>query len=210
MTKPTGDEIIRFSKWLETLRMRLPMLSSAKGFAFAGSCCERLLQNYKAFSVQESWGDPDGLTKALNLIWQLADTGVSVPNSAIRETITICDSAAPDTERYTSALTSAALDAANSIAEALEFAQDGNVDHLVTISSLSRDTIDLYVQRRDSVRYDDERFEETIARDPLMAAEIQKEQRDLDVLESVQHLTPEFLASFRKEARVAGRGNLGI
>jgi hypothetical protein len=103
-----------------------------------------------------------------------------------------------------------ALDAANSIAEALEFAMDNSVEHLVTVSSLSRDTIDLFIQRRDGLKYSDEEFETRIARDPLMVAELAKQQRDVQIMESVRELTPEFLASFRADSLSAGRNEPAI
>jgi len=210
ITRPMSKEITHFSEWFEVLKVRLSVLTPAKSLVFAASCCERLLPNYKAFARQASWGNADGLTQALNLMWQLAETDCKAADSTIQEALAVCDAAAPDTEQFGLPLTSAALDAANSIAEALEFVQDGNVDHLVTVSSLSRDSIDLYLQRRDHLSYPDDKLEEKLALDPLMIAEIRKQQHDLQVLESGQRLTADFLASFRKDSLIAGRSNLGI
>ena len=210
MTRPTYSGTRSFPEWLSVLRTRLSMLKYQESLAFAASCCERLLPNYKAFAREVRWGNPTGLGQAVDLIWRLAGTESSAADAVIREAVKICDAAAPDTEKFSSVLTSAALDAASSIAETLEFAQDRNVEHLVTVSSLSRDTIDLYIQHRNNLDYSDGQFEDTIARDPLMVAEIEKEQRDLRRLESAQSLTPEFLASFRKEALLAGKSNLGL
>jgi uncharacterized protein YjaG (DUF416 family) len=203
--KTVSNKVLDFPEWLGILRSRLSAMIPERCIAFAASCCERLMQNYLKFARDARWGNPEELAKSLSLLWELAATDGKVADSRIREAIAICDSSAPHTEQFNSLLTSAALDAANSIAEALEFAMDKNVEHLVTVSSLSRDTIDLFIQRRDGLKYSDEEFESKIARDPLMVAELAKQQRDVQIVESVLELTPEFLASFRADSLSAGR-----
>lgn len=115
----------------------------------------------------------------------------------------------PDTEQnFKSLLTSAALDAANSVAETLDYVQDESIDHIVWVSSFARDTIDLFVQYG-KPDCSGKNLEEQIAHHPLMIAELQKQQAAIGALESIHDLTPDFLTWFRIDATVGGKSNIG-
>jgi len=203
---------LNFDAWLDFLREKLPSFDLSYNLAFAASCCERSLPNYKAFAKEERWGDPKVLTEGLELVWRLVTTkNLADLHSYVRSLIKALDAVTPDTEgNFKSILTSAALDAASSVGETLDYALDGNIDHIIWVSSLARDTIDLFVHRRDNPDYSDQNFEEKIANHPLMIAELQKQQMDIKTLESIQDLTPDFVAFFRQNAMIAGKSNLGI
>jgi len=200
-----------FDEWLSHLREKLPSFDFSRNLVFAASCCERSLPNYKAFAKEVHWGDPKVLTEALELVWRL----VTIKNPADMHSFTnsllkALDAVTPDTEDdFKSILTSAALDAASSLAEALNYVLDGNIKHIESIASLMRDSIDLFVQYRDKPDYSEKNFEEKIAHDPLMIAELQKQQMDIKALESIQDLTPDFVAFFRQNAMITGKSNLG-
>ena len=53
-----------FREWLDLVGGILPELGRSKSLALAGSCCERMLPNYRAFVVEENWGDPRALAAA--------------------------------------------------------------------------------------------------------------------------------------------------
>lgn len=200
-----------FDAWLNLLRKKLPDLGYAKNLAFAASCCERSLPNYAAFAREERRGNPKALTEAVELVWRLilAENAADF-RSYLGSLLKAIEAATPDTEYFKSSLTSPALDAANSVAEALDYALDKRIDHIVTISSLARDTIDMFVQRRENLSYSDKGLEDKIAHDPLVIVELRKQQVDIKTLESTKKLTPDFLAQFRQHATGEGRSNLGI
>lgn len=206
----TKKTTVNFDDWLILLKKKSQQLGYTPSLAFAASCCERSLPNYDAFSRQERWGDSKILKEALDLVWWHVVTRNPSNKSQVEPLSKAIDAVTPDTENFESPLTSAALDAANSVAEALDYTLDRNVDRIVTISSLARDTIDLFVQRRDSLDSSRSDFEGKIASDPLMIAELEKQQLDITILESGQNLTPEFWRLFRQRTAHAGRSNLGI
>src|SRR5215217_838585 len=83
-------------------------LSENHRVAFAASCCERLLPNYRAFVHQEGWGRPDVLREGLTVVWrQLA--GERLPEAYIRQLACQCEEAAPHTEDFSSLFVSPAL-----------------------------------------------------------------------------------------------------
>jgi uncharacterized protein YjaG (DUF416 family) len=200
-----------FGEWLGLLRKKLPDLGNAKSLAFAASCCERSVPNYDAFARETHWGDPKVVAEALELIWRLVTTRSPADfRSYARGLQEALKAVTPDTEQsFKSSLTSAALDAANSVAETLDYVQDEDIDHIVWVSSFARDTIDLFVQYGNEPDCSGRNVDEQIARHPLMIAELQKQQADIRTLESIHDLTSAFLTSFRLNATVGGKGNLG-
>src|SRR5262249_32893673 len=141
-----------FDAWLRQLPTKIQELSFVGTLAFATSCCERAVPNYRAFSRAENWGDPKLLTDALEFLWLCVMKGRSAGlTEQVTSLVKAVEIVTPETESFKSGLTSAALDAASSIAEALEFSADAATEHIVTICSLSRDTIDLFIQQRDDV-----------------------------------------------------------
>src|SRR5260370_14208344 len=200
-----------FDAWLNLLRKKLPDLGYAKNLAFAASCCERSLPNYEAFVKEERRGNPKALTEAVELVWRLIAIGNPADfRSYLGSLLKAVEAGTPDTEYFKSPLTSAALDAANSVGEALDYALDRSIEHIVTIASLARDTVDVFIQRRDNLSYSDKSLEDKIAHDPLMIEELRKQQADIKTLESTQDLNPDFWAQFRQHATTEGRSNLGI
>jgi len=206
------DTTLGFDEWLGLLRKKLPDLGYAKSLAFAASCCERSVPNYKAFARETDWGDPKVLAEALELIWRLVTTRNPADfRSYARGLQGALKAITPDTEQdFKSLLTSAALDAANSVAETLDYVRDESIDHIVWVSSFARDTIDLFVQYRNKPDCSDKNVEDQIAHHPLMIAELHKQQADMSTLESIQDLTPHFLALFRSNATAGGKSNLGM
>ena len=200
-----------FDEWLGVLRKKLLNLGNAKSLAFAVSCCERSTPNYNAFARETHWGDPRVVAEALELIWRLVTTGSPADfRSDVRSLQEALRAITPDTEQnFKSLFTSAALDAVNSVAETLDYVQDQGIDHLVWVSSFARDTIDLFIQYGNMPGCSGKNVEDQIAYHPLMIAELQKQQADIRTLESIRDLTPAFLTSFRLNATVGGKSNLG-
>lgn len=156
--------------------------------AFAASCCERLLPNYYAFAYLEKWGDVSILREALDEIWRYVEVG-NVDTVRFEHLLHLCIDQVPDTESFSGQWTSAALDASASIYETLHCCIDENVEHVVTIASLARDTVDMYIQMRDSLDYSNPTFEKTISDDPLMVEELEAQYNDLKYLRSKMSLS---------------------
>lgn len=188
---------------IDKLRQRLEALAMKHRSAFGASCCERLLPNYYAFAAMEKWGNPALLRVALDEVWTFLKGG-TVSREGIEQLISECSLVLPDTEEFSSAFVSAALDAGVCIVETLSCCLDGNLEHAVTVSSQARDTVHMYIQARDGISYSDPRWEEKIFNDPLMIEEIEKQERDLKDLESARELTGELLDRLRESSSTSG------
>ena len=212
MIPETESKELTFDEWLPVLKVKLPPLGYRRSLAFAASCCERSLPNYTVFASEAHWGEPQVLAEALDLTWRLAQ--VRKPeelHSLAKALLKAVGKITPDTEgSFDSLLTSAALDAAASITETLGYALDQNTNHIVSVASLARDTIYLYVQYTENASHGDRGFDKRIGNHPLMTAELAKQQLDMKTLEIAHNPPPDFWASFRRGATIAGKSNLGI
>ena len=185
------------------LRAELHEMSVKHRIAFAASCCERLVPNYIGFAQTENWGDPNLIRYSLDQVWSFLRGGV-ITGESIRELSQRCEAVAPDTEVYSSNLTSAALDAVGAVVETLDSCLDGSVEHAVSAASLARDTIDMYIQVRDDLDYTDPEFEEKILNDQLMQEELQKQSKDIEDLKAGGPLGEDTLDRIRLSSSQAG------
>jgi len=92
----------------------------------------------------------------------------------------------PNTEDFKSVYTSAALDAATSLLESLDYCIDGDVSHCLQVACSCRDSIYMFVQRREGYDYSDA-DELNIYADPLMVRELQAQQMDLELIKSLSN-----------------------
>lgn len=162
------------------LRKMLHSLPDWKRVGFMAACCERMLPNYRSFSSETGYGDTNRLSQALAEVWRWVETNQlpSDVNNLVRE----CEQQAPDTEEFTSIYTSAALDAANSIAATLEALSGAAEDRAIEVASLARDTVDLFVQQWNDLDPNSPDLEKQIIEAPLMQAELQRQRECLEQL----------------------------
>jgi len=201
-----------FDDWLTILKYKLPLIGFRRNLTFAASCCQRAIPNYALFARQAHWGDHKLLMKALAVIWgSVLEPGAKPNDSYATALLKAIASITPDTETpFESQLTSAALDACVSVSEVLSYTNDEDSNHILTVSSLARDTIYLYVQYTENSDYSNKRFEETILSHPLMIAEMKEQQDDFQILASNTSEAPEFWLSFRDRAQRKRTSNLGL
>lgn len=174
MTKPTFDE--------DVLRARLAPLSRTQRLAFALSCCERLLPNYVVFHSAEEWGSPDALRRVLMQCWDIA-AGANLDDQDLSELAAGLEEVIPNSEDFGSTLGSAAMDAGGALERVLNFLDDGEMQALVDVASLSVDTVEMYLQER----LDEEGAtptEQDIWSHDLMQIELSLQRQDLEEVES--------------------------
>jgi len=193
------EEVERAARSLPSHRHRL---------AFGAGIAERLLPNYGAFSREVRWGDPGLLRLALDLVWQIV-AGGTAQLGKVRELQARIRSATPDTQDFASPLTSAAVDASSAVHEVLEVCHRDEPRRIAEVASLARDTVDLYVQERDSLRPDDPLFEQRILGDSLMIRELNKQRSEIELL-SRARLDPAFVQRYRDHARFDGKSTISI
>ena len=168
----------------DSIRRKVAGLPDWKRIAFMAACCERMLPNYETFSRETGFGRTDVLRQALDAIWLWAESDTLLKN--LPDLIAEADKVAPDTEGSRSSYTSAALDAANSIAITLEAISEATDDRLVEVASLARDTVDLFVQQNGNLDTSSADFEERITSSPLMQTELTAQNQSLQALNDDQ------------------------
>jgi uncharacterized protein len=184
-----------------SLREQLRKLSIVKQFAFALLLCERMMPGLRQFSNETGYAI-SLYDKCLELGWKHLVDGLA--RDECDELWYRCLEQAPRTEDFTNGLVSAALNAALSIALLMKFVVDRDVDHVVEIASLARDTADLYVQHVSAIKIITSTSEDSIQNHPLLQKELGRQQLDLEFLTSV--LTEEaaqFVPILRERARGA-------
>ena len=179
------------------------MLPPAHRVTFSASCCERLLPNYEGFSLKEAWGDYNFLRKTLDKIWEFAAADVAILEAVpfLRKR---CEALAPDTEDFSSVLTSPALDAVSALVETLDCCITGSAESSVRAATSAHDTIYMYIQSRDHLEYDNLDFEQEIYGDPLMIEEMEAQRSDIDILRSNSLITPQLLQAIRQSSAIKG------
>jgi uncharacterized protein YjaG (DUF416 family) len=176
--------------------------------AFAAACAERLLPHYAAFAAETGWGDPALLRRALDRAWDFA-AGADVPLEELQALRLAADDATPDTEDFTTALVSPALDAANAVWYAVGCCIAADPGQAAEAGRCATATVDIYVQEREEMEPGDPDLEQRIASHPLMLAELERQRLDLLSLAGARVSRPDFMAGFRARAAATG-SNIGL
>ena len=167
----------------DELKSRLEKLSRRHILTFGVWQLERMLPNFIQFCVESGAEGTWVLKCVVSCAWTTIETGYSGRFSEL--TPALCEHVAPDTEGSTSIYTSSALDAAMSASNLMQYIRDGDINMIIDMSSLARDSADVFIQLSHLVHDDDEKFEESIISHPLMQIELQHQESDLLFLESL-------------------------
>jgi len=162
------------------LRQRLTRLSAPKQLAFMLLLCERMFPGLERFAFDTD-RDPSACKECLKRGWMYL-AGL-VPEDGFQELGNACQENAPDTEDFLHPLTSAAGDAALSIANLAFFLSNHDVEQIVEAAGLARDSVDLFLQRA----YAPHPFHldaKIIDKHPLMQRELERQDDDLSLLQS--------------------------
>jgi uncharacterized protein YjaG (DUF416 family) len=155
-----------------------------------------MVPGYVRFAEAELWGDPEGLRRVLERIWQYLE-GLEAIGDDLTELEGACERATPDSEAHTSRLTSAALDAAIALTETLKLISDGDWEHAAEVSTLASDSIDMWIQLTDAVEPSGPAMEQHISQHPLMRREMTRQVEDLTELLATQGVSSETVRRFR-------------
>lgn len=174
--------------------MELPDLLTRLGrrerVLFLAACAGRQFGNYAQFHLETGWGIPQALCDGLQALWKYSDS-VDIANlGGIRRAIEIVT---PDTEDFESVYASAALNAAVSLLESLDYCVDSDVFHCLQVACLCRDSIYMFVQHREKYDYSDA-DETKIYADPLMMRELQAQRSDIDLIRSLSNSSSSIVA----------------
>ena len=189
------------------ISQRLDYMSESQRVAFAASCCERLLPNYKKFVEVDNWGDYNSLRRILNRIWNHA-SGQIISNDEIRQFLKICYDVVPNSDDFTSMYTSYAIDAGASLYNTLKYCLEGDIKCLTSVVDASINTVDLFIQEKYNICPSDPNLEQKITSEKLMQTELKKQLEDLNLIENHLIIDEQFLTSFRSP--LEGKSNIEL
>lgn len=148
--------------------------------AFGLSCGERMFPNFKKFARDFDYGHEAELREALDRGWGWLQNPASQPG--LKKYASRLLKFAPETEDFDTILVSSALDAVNVCSLLLELCCGAKDAECLEISTLSRDSVDMYVQELEDLNPRDPDLEVKIATHPLMIAEVSRQIGDLETL----------------------------
>lgn len=189
-----------------SLHRSLARLAPWKQVAFMASTCERMLPNFDRFAAESGVGDPRVLRRGLDAVWSWVES-----DRAPDELGPLQDEVewqAPNTESFSSPFTSAALDAANAVAIALDAVGDPDSASAVEVAGLARDTIDLHVQEVEDLDPNAPGLQKAIRRHPLMQAELRRQREDFAYLELCTGLRADAVRRLRAGSTGGATGSL--
>lgn len=167
---------------------KLKELNFTKQLTFAYLTCERLCPNYLFFSENYKFGDTDKLREAIDFIYYNLFTK-NLDKAKVYTLIKSIDNLIPEPADYDTVLASSALDACGAILETLNFLVDHLTARLDNISTMATDTIDMYIQEKDNLDYNnDENFQQKIDDHPLMIKEISIQKGIISYLSRIDNI----------------------
>jgi uncharacterized protein YjaG (DUF416 family) len=163
------------------LKQRIGRLSKRRQVALALLLCERMIPALNKFAKETEF-DSSLYRAHLDDAWQSLDQGTRL--SGYGEAAKQCFEHAPDTEEFNHPLTSAALNAALSVAATMELLAEEDINHLVEAAGLARDTAALYAQVMATTPPRSLNFDE-VMKHALVQQELQQQSDDLEFLEAL-------------------------
>lgn len=163
------------------LKSRLSRLSQRQILTFGVWQLERMTPNFVQFCVETRSEGAWVLKRVVSYAWSVIETGIMIDSA--RLLIEDCEKIAPNTEDFKSLYTSSALDAVISASNLIEYSLTSEIELVVEMSSLARDSADMLIQFCSDLDQYDEGFEEAVRTHPLMQSELQYQRADIEFLE---------------------------
>jgi uncharacterized protein YjaG (DUF416 family) len=165
------------------LAARLEGLEPWQRSAFALSCAQRMLPVYLRYSDLTAEGDAAFIQSSLATLWEALDDGALAPNELqllidrANELVPPGDAVGRVIWHYYAANAVAAL------IYAMECQKQDRIQEAVWAALQPYDVITSYVDNRDHLNYNSKDDRLHLERDPLVQAELQRQETDLKVLE---------------------------
>jgi uncharacterized protein len=182
-------------------------LSKEHKLVFAIACSERLLPFYQRFYETEKWGNLLELKKIVDIIWgEILDH--TLPTSQINNLIEQCANICPDTEEFSSPWAAPAMSVCVSIISTLECQLDGSTTKASESGAQALEAIYSYLYTKldpeSGFHAANQTFEKKLIESPMIKAEIEKQEQDLQLLNLTPSLTVEFIQTFRNSSLEMG------
>jgi uncharacterized protein YjaG (DUF416 family) len=168
---------------------RLTKLPNELRVAFAALCAERQLPNYIRFSTRSGLGNPTLLNEAFVSIWEDLQ-GRSVSKARLTSILEQCMALIPNGDEDTEEETAYADDAAASVAYTIRARLVGDPQEAAWAARRAYDAVDHFILSELNSTIVERGREGLIASHPLAQAELQRQQADLQDLQSASGEEP--------------------
>ena len=172
--------ILRFDEAL--LKRELSRMPVSLRVVFAAAIAERLLPIYAAFSRKTGRGDPQSLMEILERLWRDID-GIKMSSEELQQNIDLSMELAPDEDDEPWVPDQHwAEDAAAAVAYALCTRQNGKSQEAAWAARRAWEALDDFVTTQEDIDTDIPGEYERVLSNPLVQAELMRQQRDLSEL----------------------------
>lgn len=175
----------------QVLRDELSRLPAQCRVAFAASCAQRLLEAYRAFA--ERSGQPAiGLESALEYAW--THVLVQAQRAEVERMLAEVMARVPEEgEPGWTPLAAYAEDAVSAVAYCLRCLLSAEAQEAAWAARRVYEAVDLFVTTRDGITPSDVGAEDRVLQDPVIQAELQRQERDIADLQSAGCLSSDLL-----------------
>jgi len=154
------------------IRESLEEMNFNKQLVFAYLTCERFFPNCVYFSGNFSFGNPNILREAIDLVYNSIFQEASFDKQNIEQYLQIIYQNIPNTNDFSTFYATIAMYSGGIIYESVNLLKKTEIEKKLTdIVTMSTDAIDCFIQVRDDMDFEDESFEEKILNHPLMQTE---------------------------------------
>jgi len=185
---------------------RLPLKGMA---AFAVACSSRMVPNFKVFSEEANWGDPEVLEESVRILWRFAESDENLQDQ-ITDLISQCTKQAPDLDEVTTELATWGSDAALAVLYSLMCTQKSSPEHAADAAETAYSTVDAWVQVREDMDPSDPNLERRIAENQTMKREIDFQQKALLMVEEADGVPQGVVAKLQTLWNNGGRSNIDL
>lgn len=168
----------------QALIEKLQKIPSESRVAFALLCAERLLPMFKAFHEETGKGNFSALASIADRLWKDI-AGEKMANEEIEAKLETCMGSMPSEEDASSSFWAHAEDAVSALAYALRARLSGESQEAAWAARRAYESLDEYVIQRHSIDLNKPGGELQVMQHPLVQAELWRQQRDLDELQSI-------------------------
>ena len=188
---------------------QLSRMDLQKQLAFAYLCAKRFFPNYLFFSNNYNFGVPGVLRSGIDLLYNSIFN--KTPSSqALEGLIQEIEANSPRPDDFATFYASIAMYSAGVVYESVSLQTLTDIQRrLMDISTMCTDAVDLFIQERDDMDYNEEGFEEKILNDPLMQEELGIQIGSIGYLKNSKEITESDIAILL-ELQKEGTGILKI
>ena len=167
---------------------QLKKLDFQKQLVFSYLSCERFYPNYLFFSTNYNFGDPAILRSAIDFLHDSIFNKIT-NNQKMESLLQATNVNAPRPDDFATFYASIAMYSAGIVYESISLLKLTDIPRILNdISTMCTDAIDLFIQERDNMDYDEDDFEAKILNDSLMQTELSIQKGSIAYLQKIDQL----------------------